>query len=79
MNGYIYAIGGQDHKQRILGEMERYSLSKGTWEQMGSLATARAGVAVSVYDSQIWAMGGYYHRSGLVLDSVEAYVEEHSE
>uniref|UniRef100_H2ZIF7 BACK domain-containing protein n=1 Tax=Ciona savignyi TaxID=51511 RepID=H2ZIF7_CIOSA len=77
LNGYIYAIGGQDHKQRILRDVERYSINRGTWEYSGSLSSARAGVSVCVYKGRMWAVGGYCHKSGVVLDTVEAYDEEY--
>jgi len=76
MNEHVYAIGGQDHKQRILRDVERYSVSRGSWEYSGSLCSARAGLAVCVYENKIWVLGGYCHRSGMVLDIVEAFEEE---
>ncbi|XP_076805817.1 kelch-like protein 38 isoform X2 [Clavelina lepadiformis] len=76
MNDYIYAIGGQDHKQRILRDTERYSLARGTWEYAGSLSSARAGLAFCHYNKRLWVLGGYCHKSGIVLDKVEAYNEE---
>ena len=79
MNDHIYAIGGQDHKQRILRDAERYSISDEKWEAAGSLPTSRAGLALCVYTKRLWAIGGYYNKSGLVLDSVEAYNDEHEE
>ena len=79
MGDYIYAIGGQDHKQRILRDAERYSISTGEWEHSGSLVTPRAGLAVCKYKNRLWALGGYCHKTGMVLDIVEAYNEEHEE
>ena len=79
MNHYIYAIGGQDHKQRILRDVERYSIADGTWESSGSMPTARAGLALCLYNKRLWAIGGYYHKSGLVLDTVEAYNDDRGE
>ncbi|XP_078489184.1 kelch-like protein 36 [Ciona intestinalis] len=77
VNGFIYAIGGQDHKQRILRDVERYSITRGSWEYSGSLSSARAGLCVCVYKGRMWAIGGYCHKSGVVLDTVEAYDEEY--
>ena len=71
--GFIYAIGGQDHKQRILRDAERYSLLTGTWEHLGNLSAARAGLAVCVLDQRIWIVGGYNHKTGTVADVAETY------
>ena len=79
MNNYIYAIGGQDHKQRILRDAERYSIRDGTWEAIESLPTPRAGLAVCVYNNLIWTIGGYYNKSGIVLDTVQTYSDEYDE
>nr|XP_039267769.1 kelch-like protein 18 [Styela clava] len=75
-DGYIYAIGGQDHKQRILRDIERYSIDSGVWEFAGTLSSVRAGIAVSVHKKKMWVAGGYCHKSGAVLDTVETFDEE---
>lgn len=76
MNGYIYAIGGQDHKQRILRDMERYSIAGSVWEYAGALSSIKAGPAVCVHKNKIWAAGGYCHKKAEVDDIVEEFDPE---
>ena len=79
MDGYIYVVGGQDRKQKVLRGCERYCVTTGKWEAAGSLSTARAGVAICGYNRRLWAIGGFCNRSGVVMDAVEAYKEENAE
>lgn len=76
IDGYIYAIGGQDHKQRILRDIERYSISTGLWEYAGTLTSVRIGTTVCVHSKRMWIAGGYCNKTNAVLDVVEAYEEE---
>ncbi|KAJ9584064.1 hypothetical protein L9F63_021601, partial [Diploptera punctata] len=57
-NGKLYAIGGQDHKERVLSSVERFDPKTGKWSEIAPLNKARMGIAAAKFRDIIWAAGG---------------------
>jgi hypothetical protein len=71
-NGYLYAIGGADANNNVLGDVERYDPITNTWKICASLPTPRALGAAVTLNNRIYVLGGY-DQCGRPLRSVEVY------
>ncbi|CAH2086267.1 unnamed protein product [Euphydryas editha] len=54
----LYAIGGQDKKDRVLRSVERFDPKTGSWSEVRAMSTARMAAAVAKYRDYIWVAGG---------------------
>ncbi|XP_045445718.1 uncharacterized protein LOC123653779 [Melitaea cinxia] len=54
----LYAIGGQDKKDRVLRSVERFDPKTGSWSEVRAMGTARMAAAVAKYRDYIWVAGG---------------------
>jgi len=73
LGGKIYAIGGTNGS--IVGAFELrseelFDRTTSTWAPIADMSVARDGVAVSVLNSRVYAIGGI---DGIGWNSVEAY------
>ncbi|XP_077511142.1 uncharacterized protein LOC144121676 [Amblyomma americanum] len=73
---YIYVVGGfevyNDARQLATASCHRFSLSRSSWESMGSLRHARCHHGVAVVLGKIYAVGGQSEQNEF-MDSVEVY------
>lgn len=72
LGGYLYAIGGADASNKVLGDVERYDPVHNTWTACASLPTPRAMGAAVALNGRIYVLGGF-DANGKSLRSVEVY------
>ena len=58
VNGKIYAIGGINDSQSLLGTNEMYDPETGKWLNKTPMPTPRSQFAISVYQNKIYVIGG---------------------
>ncbi len=74
VNGKIYVVGGYDTYDSggvLLSAVQEYDPATDTWTQKADLPTPRAGLATSVVDGKIYAIGGFDGAQG--VSTVELY------
>jgi N-acetylneuraminic acid mutarotase len=74
VNGIIYAIGGgasSDSRREPLSTVEAYDPVADTWTKKADMPTPRNGLATSVVDGKIYAIGGWNGSS--IISTVEVY------
>uniref|UniRef100_A0A7S2L769 Uncharacterized protein n=2 Tax=Leptocylindrus danicus TaxID=163516 RepID=A0A7S2L769_9STRA len=79
-DNYIYVFGGLDHRGK-LASVERYSISKNTWEDdLPAMDEARVGHCAVVVGNLIYIVGGYRaKRSMIVFDTVSLKWRSHDD
>ena len=60
LDGYLYAFGGWVGED-IGGTIERYNPTKDQWEYLTKMQEPRFSMAICVYDSLIYLVGGCTH------------------
>lgn len=70
MDGFLYAVGGQDGVQ-CLNHVERYDPKENKWAKVAPMTTRRLGVAVAVLGGYLYAIGG--SDGQCPLNTVERY------
>jgi kelch-like protein 20 len=70
LDGYLYAVGGQDGVS-CLNNVERYDPKENKWTKVLSMMTRRLGVAVAVLNGYLYAIGG--SDGQCPLNTVERY------
>ena len=70
MDGYLYAVGGQDGVS-CLNIVDKYDPNTNRWTRMASMNSKRLGVAVVVLGTYLYAVGGSDGTSP--LNTVERY------
>jgi len=74
----IYVFGGQSsHAGNYLSSVEMYDPTRNRWVRRAPMPTRRAGLAVTVLDGRIYAIGGA--NANGILKTVERYDPEHDQ
>ncbi|MGC8896809.1 MAG: Kelch repeat-containing protein [Bacteroidota bacterium] len=74
----IYVFGGQSrHEGGYLSSVEMYDPARNKWIRRAPMPTPRAGLAVTVLDGKIYAIGGA--NANGILKTVERYDPEHDQ
>ena len=73
LNGYIYAIGGQDDKDAWVQSAERYNLRRGEWETVAPIPVDMSGIHPSAvaYHERIFVTSQNEYQSGQHLYSLD--------
>lgn len=81
LGAHLYVIGGNAPRRTVLASVERYSFDDDSWEEVASLAEARAGCAAGAADGVLVVAGGdsesagerAFYRARTTLASAELY------